>query len=79
MGDNDRTVFFDPNEDVWVNKRNSASHGFKHATRKEAVEQAREHLRNSGGGELTVKNKGTGQFGQKDTVAPGNDPFPPDG
>ena len=79
MSENDRTVYFDPDKDAWVNKRNTASHGFQHSTRKEAVDEAREHLRNAGGGELTVKNKGTGQFGQKDTVGSGNDPFPPPG
>ena len=75
-----RTVYFDPDDDVWKNKRNDATRATsRHATRKEAVDRARAGLRKSGGGELTVQNKGNKLIGQKDSVPPGNDPFPPPG
>ena len=76
----DRTVYYDSENRVWVNKRNDATRATsRHSTRREATNRPKSDLRNSGGGELTVKNKGTGQFGQKDTVPPADDPFPPRG
>jgi len=33
-------------------------------------------LKNQGGGELTIKAK-NGKIRSKDTIYPGNDPFPP--
>jgi hypothetical protein len=45
-------------------------------TQKAAVDRAREILKNTGGGELTVKGR-DGLFRDSDTVAPGNDPSPP--
>jgi hypothetical protein len=35
-------------------------------------------LKNQGGGELTIKGV-NGRFRDKDTVTPGNDPYPPKG
>lgn len=74
--DRDRTVF--KNEDgKWVNKRNDASKASSlHDTQKEAEYSARNMLSNQGGGELTTKGV-NGIIRSKDTIAPGNDPFPP--
>lgn len=74
--DRDRMVYRNSDGD-WVNKRNSASKAAGlHSTQKEAEKEAREMLRNSGGGELTTKGK-DGKIRSKDTIAPGNDPNPP--
>lgn len=48
-----------------------------HDTQKEAVNAAKENLRNQGGGEVTVQGIDSGQFRKKDTVPPGSDPCPP--
>lgn len=62
---------------TWVNKRNDASRASSlHPTQKDAIAAARKMLKNSGGGELTVQQV-NGRFRSKDTIAPGNDPFPP--
>lgn len=72
----DRTVYKDSNG-KWVNKRNDASKASSlHPTQKEAEQAAREMLHNQGGGELTTKGF-DGKIRSKDTIAPGNDPFPP--
>lgn len=73
----DRTVYKTP--EGWSNKRNSAGQPEKiYSTQKEAIDAARQNLRNSGGGELTIKGE-DGRFREKDTVTPGNDPCPPKG
>ncbi len=72
-----RTVYKHP--DGWADKDNSASRPAKiHNTQREAEDAAREHLRNHGGGELTIQGT-DGKFRQKDTIPPGNDPYPPKG
>jgi hypothetical protein len=45
-------------------------------TKAEAVDRAREILRNSGGGELTIQDR-DGRIVDSDTVPPGSDPHPP--
>lgn len=76
MSKNDRTVFKRP-DGTWVNKRNDADRaGSLHSTQKDAERAAREMLKNEGGGELTTKGE-NGRIRSKDTIAPGNDPFPP--
>jgi len=73
--DRDRTVFHRDGE--WINKRNEADRASsKHDTQREAEAAAREMLKNQGGGELTVQGE-NGRFRSKDTIPPGNDPFPP--
>ena len=47
-----------------------------HRTQKDAVDAAKDMLINQGGGELTTKGV-NGRIRSKDTIAPGNDPFPP--
>ncbi len=61
----------------WQNKRNSASKASSvHGTQSEAVEAAKQMLTNQGGGELSIQGT-NGRIRSKDTIAPGNDPFPP--
>jgi len=42
----------------------------------DAIGRARTILGNDGGGELTIKGR-DGKIRDSDTVAPGNDPYPP--
>ena len=73
---NNRIVYKRPSG-AWVNKKNSSDKASSvHGTQQEAVEAAREMLKNQGGGELTTKGL-NGQIRSKDTIAPGNDPVPP--
>ena len=73
--DRDRIVY--KGESGWVNKRNDAGKASSlHKTQKEAEASARQMLINQGGGELTTKGL-NGKIRSKDTIAPGNDPFPP--
>jgi hypothetical protein len=51
-----------------------ASGNFDHKT--DAIDRAREILRNTGGGELQIRDK-HGKIIDSDTVPPGNDPNPP--
>ena len=61
----------------WENKRNDASRATSlHSTQKDAIDSAKQDLKKSGGGEITVKGV-DGKIRSKDTVAPGNDPNPP--
>ena len=73
---NNRTVFRNADGD-WANKRNKASKaGSLHSTQGDAIKEASRMLKNSGGGELSVKGL-DGKIRSKDTIAPGNDPNPP--
>lgn len=61
----------------WANERVGAERAERiYATQGEAIRAARENLRNAGGGELTIQGR-DGRFRDKNTIAPGNDPFPP--
>ena len=61
----------------WVNKRNDAERASSvHRTQGDAEQAAREMLHRQGGGELITKGR-NGQIRSKDTIPPGNDPFPP--
>lgn len=73
---NDRMVY--QNDDgAWANKKNSAQRASTvHQTQRDALKAAKEMLINQGGGELITKGV-NGQIRSKDTIAPGNDPFPP--
>lgn len=72
----DRTVSRRP-DGTWVNKRNDAEKASTvHRTQKQAEEAAREMLGNQGGGELITKGR-DGRIRSKDTIAPGQDPYPP--
>ncbi|MGS4884228.1 DUF2188 domain-containing protein [Roseibium sp. MB-4] len=72
----DRTVYR-RDDKLWVNKRNDANRPSSvHSTQAEALRAARDNLVNQGGGELTTKGR-NGRIRSKDTIAPGNDPYPP--
>ena len=72
----DRMVYKRP-DGTWANKRNDAGRASSvHSTQKDAEKAAREMLHNQGGGELSTKGV-DGKIRSKDTIAPGNDPFPP--
>ena len=74
--DQDRTISQRPDRQ-WENKRNDTDRASTvHPTQSGAIDRAREMLRNQAGGELTVKGI-DGRIRQKNTVSPGNDPFPP--
>ena len=45
-------------------------------TQAQAINRAREIVHNAGGGEVRIHGL-NGQIRDSDTVAPGNDPFPP--
>ena len=72
----DRTISRRP-DGTWENKRNDAGRASSvHRTQRDAIDTGREMLGNQGGGELTVKGR-SGLIRSKDTIAPGDDPFPP--
>ena len=74
----DRMVFR-REDDKWANKRNDAGKASSlHDTQGGAEKAAREMLSHQGGGELIVKGL-DGKIRDKDTVPPGNDPYPPKG
>jgi len=78
MGKNDRHVV--PNPDGgWDVKAPGAARSSAHAgTQAEAVARAREIIHNAGGGELLTHGQ-DGRIRAKDTIPPGNDPYPPKG
>jgi hypothetical protein len=72
----DRTVFRN-SDGLWANKRNDADRASSlHKKQADAVEEAKMNLTNQGGGELTIVGRDR-KIRSKDTIAPGNDPFPP--
>ena len=74
--DQDRTVY-KRSDGKWANKRNDTGRASSlHDTQGGAAEEARRNLGNQGGGELTIQGR-DGKFRSKDTISPGNDPFPP--
>jgi hypothetical protein len=76
MSKNDRIVFKNT-DGQWVNKKLDADKASSlHDTQREAENAAREMLKNQGGGELITKGL-DGKIRSKDTIAPGNEPFPP--
>jgi hypothetical protein len=76
MSKNNRSVYRRPNGD-WVNKKDGNERATSlHETQKEAENTARDLLKYQGGGELTTHGK-DGIIRSKDTISPGNDPYPP--
>lgn len=72
----DRLISQRPNGS-WANKRNDTGKASSiHQTQRDAIRAGREMLVNQGGGELTVQGL-DGRIRSKDTIPPGNDPFPP--
>jgi hypothetical protein len=77
-GANSREVTPNP-EGGWDVKKPGASRASAHVeTQAQAVDRARQILRNAGGGELRVHGR-DGRIRSADTVPPGNDPYPPKG
>ena len=73
---NDRYVVPDL-DGGWDVKAAQAKRSSKHnQTPAEAIQHAKEIVRNAGGGEVRIQGK-DGRFRDSDTVAPGNDPCPP--
>jgi len=71
-----RHVVADPKGGWVVKKPGSARASARAATQKDAVDRAREIVRNGGGGEVRIHGR-DGRIRDSDTVAPGNDPKPP--
>ena len=71
----DRMVY-QRDDGKWVNKRNDKEKGRVHDTQGEAAAEAKDMLNKQGGGELSIKGR-DGKIRSKDTISPGNDPFPP--
>ena len=70
---NNRIVFKRP-DGTWANKKNDASKASTVTdTQEQAIKEATRMLKNSGGGELSVKGR-DGKIRSKDTIAPGPDP-----
>lgn len=66
-----------PTKSGWANKAAGSSRATSlHRTQKEAIDAARDSLKKTGGGELTI-HRPNGQIRDSDTIAPGRDPFPP--
>lgn len=73
---NDRYVVRNP-DGGWDVKAGHAKRSSKHTpTQAEAIRHARGIVRNAGGGEVRIQGR-DGRFRDSDTVAPGNDPCPP--
>jgi hypothetical protein len=61
----------------WDVKKPGSSRASVHAdTQQEAVDRARDIVRNQGGGEVRIHGR-DGKIRDSDTIAPGNDPNPP--
>lgn len=61
----------------WDVKAPGASRASAHTdTQAQAIARAKEIVDNAGGGEVRIHGR-DGQIRNSDTVAPGNDPFPP--
>ncbi|MFV9645600.1 MAG: DUF2188 domain-containing protein [Desulfobacterales bacterium] len=77
MSKNRDRMIYKNDDGNWANKRNDANRASTvHGTQKEAIDAAKGMLTNQGGGELTTKGV-NGRIRSKDTITPGNDPFPP--
>ena len=75
MSKNDRYVVKHP--DGWAVKKGGAKRASGvFDTQAEAEREAKKIVSNEGGGEVRIQGR-DGKFRDSDTVAPGNDPFPP--
>src|SRR6476660_4734236 len=63
----------------WDVKKGHAGRSSGHSdTQAEATKRAAEIVKNAGGGEVRIHGK-DGKIRDADTIAPGNDPYPPRG
>ncbi|PPF20856.1 DUF2188 domain-containing protein [Rathayibacter sp. AY1A7] len=78
MGTNPNNRHVVPNPDGgWDVRASDAQRASAHlATQAEAIDRAREIVHNAGGGEVVTHGRDN-RIRNSDTVAPGNDPFPP--
>ena len=77
MSRNERHVV--PHGDDWAVKAPNADRASAVLpTQQDAIDRARDILRNDGGGELVI-HRPDGSIRDSDTVPPANDPFPPRG
>lgn len=75
MSNNDRYVVKHPKG--WAVKAPGAKRASSaHRTQREAEAVAKQTVSNLGGGEVRIQGR-DGKWRDSDTVAPGNDPFPP--
>lgn len=75
---NRRIVVKNP-EGGWDVKAPGAKRSSSHQdTQEKAIERAKEIVANSGGGEVTIQDRNN-KFREGITVAPANDPYPPEG
>jgi uncharacterized protein DUF2188 len=73
MAHNGRTVSR-RDDGSWANKKDGGERASSlHPTQAQAVNAARTQLKQTGGGELKVKDEG-GRIRAKDTIAPAHDP-----
>ena len=73
MPRNDRTVSL-RDDGSWANKKDGGARASSlHKTQAQAVNAARAQLKQTGGGELKVKNE-DGRIRSKDTIPPARDP-----
>ena len=73
---NNRHVVPNPNGGWDVKKPGARRASTHHETQAAAERRAKEIVGNSGGGEVRIHRR-DGRIRDSDTVAPGNDPFPP--
>lgn len=76
MSSNNRHVVPNPTGGWDVVKPDAERASSHHETQQQAIDRGREIVHNLGGGELRIHGR-EGQIRDSDTVAPGNDPFPP--
>ena len=75
MPKNDRYVV--KHKDGWPVKKEKAERSSGvFTTQKDAETRAKEIVKNAGGGEVRIQGR-NGKWRDSDTVAPGNDPYPP--
>ena len=75
MSNNDRYVVNHPNG--WaVMARGARKASSVHETQAQAIDAARMAVINRGGGEVRIQSR-KGKWRDSETIAPGNDPFPP--
>jgi Uncharacterized protein conserved in bacteria (DUF2188) len=73
---NERHVVSNPDGGWNVESPNSQRASARRTTQADAIDRAREILKNGGGGEIVIHGR-DGQIRDSGTVAPGNDPNPP--
>ncbi|PVB26549.1 DUF2188 domain-containing protein [Mycobacteroides abscessus] len=76
---NDRYVVPNADGKSWDIKKGDAQRSSGNFERQsDAIKRAGEIVGNLGGGEVVIQNKG-GKIREKNTIKPGNDPYPPKG